>query len=233
MIHVHEFAPSDKPGYEICVECGTYHSLQLAPRESIYENNYWSEENGRSKLVDQIWNLTERETCGVSKVEKMLEYIPETGTILEIACAPGALLKILALSGREAYGIEPDINVINEMKDQQIGATVFEGYFPDVFDKKKSNIFDCIAGMDVFEHVAEYEEFIQAMYRLLKPNGIGIIMSPIILEDGLYRDCDFEVPEQHAYIFTKKFLDPYLKSIFSEIKWDRWILGHEMFIVKK
>lgn len=231
--HVHIFEKCHKPGYEYCSGCGTYHSTKLAPRESVYENNYWSEENGRSKLVDQVWNVTERYTCGISKVEKVLQYVPEKGSVLEIGCAPGVLLRLLALTGREAYGIEPDINVINVLKETTSGAIIIEGYFPEVFDDKKNNIFDCIVATDVFEHVEDYDGFIRATHRLLKPLGVAIIMSPIILEHGMYRKCDFEVPEQHAWLFSKKFLDPYLKNIFSKVKWDKWILGHEMIILTK
>lgn len=231
--HSHKFTKCDKPGYEQCSDCGSYHSTQLESPETIYEQNYWSKENGRSTLMDQLWNHTERQTCGISKVEKVLEYVPETGTVLEIGCAPGALLKLLTLTGREAFGIEPDINVINFMKEQHTGATFIEGYFPDVFEAKRKNIFDCIIAMDIFEHIDDYDTFAKAVHRLLKPEGIGILMSPIIYEEGAFRQCDFDVPEQHAYIFTKKFLDPYLKSIFSSVRWDRWQIGHELVILTK
>lgn len=232
-MHTHNFRPSEKQGYEYCPDCGSYHSTQLADPVTIYENDYWSHDNNRSTFLEQRANLTERETCGISKVEKVLQYIPEKGTVLEIGASPAVLLQLLTLTGREAYGIEPDINVINKMKEYCAGATIIEGYFPDVFSKQSKEVFDCIVGMDVFEHINDTDGFVEAMHRLLKPNGVGIIMSPIIFEDSQYRDCDFSVPEQHAWIYSKKYLDPYLKQYFSSVEWDRWIVGHEMIILTK
>lgn len=232
MNHLHEYKPSEKRGYEVC-ECGTYHSTMLEDPASIYENDYWSHEKGRSNLVEQRWNMTERESCGISKVEKVMDYIPEKGSILEVGCAPAVLLKLLALTGREVYGIEPDINVINKMKEFCNEAVYIEGYFPQVFQKGKSNIFDCIVALDVLEHSIDYVEFIEATHRLLKPNGTAIFMSPIICEDGLYRECDFEVPEQHAWIFSKSYLESYLSELFSKVQFDIWQLGHNMIILNK
>ena len=58
-------------------------------------------------------------------------------------------------------------------------------------------------------------------------------MSPIILErDKLIKDSDF-LPAEHAWLFTEKFLDPYLKEIFREVKFTRWLTGHEIIILDK
>ena len=39
--------------------------------------------------------------------------------------------------------------------------------------------------------------------------------------------------DEHAWIFSKKFLESYLKEIFTEVKFARWIVGHEILILKK
>ena len=86
--------------------------------------------------------------------------------------------------------------------------------------------------MDVFEHVNDTDGFIEAAYRLLRKNGALICMSPIICEDGEYRERDF-VAREHCWVYSKKFLDPYLKERFSKVEWDKWITGHELFIATK
>lgn len=232
MIHSHDFIPSDKPGYEMCTGCGSYHSIaQINPQE-LYEKDYWSHEAGHSKPKEQIWNLTETETCGISKVEKILEYVPQCNTVLEIGCYPGVLLNLLMRLRYEAYGIEPNPGYIQFIKDNCAGATLIEGYFPQVFKSDRQDVFDCIIGMDIFEHIDDYDTFTRAAHRLLKPSGTAIFMSPIIFDDGIVRERDF-LPSEHCWIHTIQFLEPYLKSIFSGVKFDRWQEGHEMFIVKK
>ena len=227
-MHLHTFIPSNKEGYEICSECGSYHSVAAKSPKEIYEQgDYWTHENGRSKLSEQRWNLTETKTCGISKVEKILQYIPE-GIVLEIGANPGVLLELLMATGREAYGIEPDPALIGYLKDNSGGATIIEGYFPDVFLEDRSNIFDCIVAMDVVEHAPDYDRFVRAAYRLLRPGGIFIFMSPII-KDGQYQEKDFKADE-HVWILSYNYANEYLNSIFREVKFDTWVLGHEIFI---
>lgn len=230
-MHEHIFKPSGKDGYEVC-DCGSYHSIAQKPPQEIYENNYWSREQGRSTFEEQKHNLEETETCGISKVNKILEYIPERN-VLEIGCSPGIIMQKISERGYNAYGIEPDAQYIEPILKTAPFSKVIKGYFPDVFKGINELYFDFIIAADVFEHVDDYETFLREAHRLLVQNGKLIIMSPIIFEDGLYRECDFQVPEQHCWIFSKTFLEPYLKTIFSGVVFDRWINGHEMFIATK
>lgn len=229
-MHQHRFYPSTHKGYEVC-ECGTYHSTQLLPREEVYENNYWNGDT-RSLLKDQVINLTEENTCGISKIDKVLSYIG-TGDVLEIACAPGILMNKLWEKGNYVVGIEPDAKNISEIK--RIAGEmphIIQGYFPECLMGKSAFPFQYVIALDVVEHIEYYELFIKAAHYHLKPGGKFIFMSPIILNDGLYRFKDF-VPAEHAHIFSKRYLKEFLGSIFSEVIFDRWKIGHEMVIAVK
>lgn len=94
-------------------------------------------------------------------------------------------------------------------------------------------MFDCIVGSDVMEHCEDYDAYFKEGLRLLKPGGIMITMSPIILADGLHRKIDFDFPDQHCWIHSQAFLEPYLKEMFSHVEFRRWICGHELIICKK
>lgn len=230
--HLHDFVPSLYAGYEQCVGCGSFHSIAQLPPKEIYENNYWSHENGRSTLEEQRYNVTESESCGISKVDKILSYIPDR-TALEIGCAPGELLKGLAEKGYVTYGVEPDKNYILPILEVAPFAKIIEGYFPEALRKVTELHFDFIVAMDIFEHVDDYDSFMREIYRLLKPGGTVILMSPIIYEDNQFRECDFAVPEQHCWIFTKEFLKNYLSQFFAGLKFERWKIGHEVIICTK
>lgn len=233
-MHQHTFIPSDKKDYEVCTECGSYHSINQTDPETIYEKSeYWSYEEKRSKPDEQIKNLNETEGTGISKVDIVIKYIPSTAKVVcEAGCFPGEVLRRLKLLGHECWGVEPAEKYIDFIKNQSGGANIIKGYFPDVFDPKADNIFDAMIFQDVFEHVNDGEGFIAAVHRLLKPGGVAVFMSPIIFEDGLFRFRDFK-NDEHCWIYTKEFLKPYLEEIFSDVKWDRWVNGHEMFIVYK
>jgi 2-polyprenyl-3-methyl-5-hydroxy-6-metoxy-1,4-benzoquinol methylase len=168
-------------------------------------------------------------------VDRVLQFVPKTGVrALEIACFPGVLMKkLLELGYADVVGIEPAEKYNDFIGSQAAGATIINGYFPEVLKYADSNLFHCIIGMDVMEHVEYYDDFFRAVRKLLVPHGTAIFMSPIILSDGLFRYRDFHHPDEHAWIHTQKFLEPYLKEMFSEVEFKRWIVGHELIIVKK
>jgi len=232
-MHEHIFIPSDKENYEVCQDCGTYHSLAPGNPVELYEvNEYWTYDEHRSKPEEQVLNLQCTDDCGISKVDRVLQFVPKGKTALEIGCFPGVLLKKLMERGYDAYGIEPSPRWIEFICRQAPNATIIKGFFPEVLAPSDDELFDCIVGMDIFEHVSDSDKFMREVHRLLVPGGTAIFMSPIILEDGFMRDRDFKADE-HVWIYTKKLLEPYLQSIFSEVKFARWIVAHELVIVKK
>jgi 2-polyprenyl-3-methyl-5-hydroxy-6-metoxy-1,4-benzoquinol methylase len=204
----------------------------LAPPDNIY-NEYWGDGTGRSTLEQQVSNLTCNDDCGISKVDRVLQFVPKTGrNFLEIGCAPGELLRQMLERNWDVYGIEPSPNYVEFICRHAPGANVWCGYFPQITKTLPDNSFDCIVALDVFEHLEDYESFIMELRRLLRPKARAILMSPIIYEDGLIRKTEF-IPNEHAYIFTKKFLQEYLSEFFSEVKFTRWIVSHELIILNK
>lgn len=235
MQHEHKFIDSEFYGYEKCVECGSYHSTKQVDPNIIYcEKDYWSYDEKRSKPDEQVNNLTCIDDCGISKVDRILQFVPNGNRVLEIACFPGVLMKKLLERGYvDVIGIEPAAKYNDFIGSQAPGAVIINGYFPEILKPSDDNLFDCIIGMDVFEHVDDYNGFMKEVHRLLIPHGTAIFMSPIILDDGLFRYRDFHVPSEHYWIWTKRFLEPYLKEIFSEVKFSRWLVGHEIIILTK
>ncbi len=234
-MHTHKFVKSKFNGYEKCVSCGSYHSIAQEKPETIYEEKeYWGDGTGRSTLDQQVSNLTCIDECGISKVDRIMQFVPRGERVLEIACAPGVLLKRLIEYGySDAIGIEPSEKYFDFIGGKAPGATLIKGYFPQVLYPADDNLFHCIVGMDVMEHVDDYDDFFRTTHRLLLPGGVAVFMSPIILNDGLFRKIDLEHPDEHCWIHTQKFLEPYLKEIFREVKFSRWICGHEVVILAK
>lgn len=235
MSHIHTFKNSEIKDYEVCTECGTYHSIaQVDPKIIYEEQEYWSYDNKRSKIEEQVLNHLCTDDCGISKVDRVLQFVPKGESVLEIACAPGALLKKLLDYGyTDIWGIEPSERYITFICNQAPTAKILNGYFPNVTSEFGENYFDCIVALDIFEHVEDYEAFLLEVKRLLKEGATAVIMSPIILKDGLYRKIDFEHPDEHCWIYTENFLETYLKEKFSHVEFRRWICGHEIIIIKK
>jgi SAM-dependent methyltransferase len=231
--HQHEFVPSEKKDYEICLSCGTYHSTAQLPPSEIYESDYWSHEQNRSTLEEQVHNHTETDSAGISKIDKILSFVDPAPAVLEIAPAPGVLMKKLSEGGYAVFGVEPNPNYAEQILAVAPRAHLFIGYYPDIFAPSPGEIFNYIIGMDVVEHIEDYKKLFSETYRLLKPGGKFIFMSPILYGKDQYRDCDFDHPDEHCWLYTKEFLEQYLLSMFSSVEFNQWILGHEIVICKK
>ncbi len=207
--HKHNFRESTIKDYKVCIECGTYHSTNALPPPEVYEVPYWGDGTGRSTLDQQISNMTCLDECGVSKIDRVLQFVQNGKAALEIAAAPGRMLQCLLDKGYEdVFGIEPNIIYVDFICRQAPSAKVIHGYFPDVFDESSKDMFDCIIGMDILEHVPDYGKFINAIHRLLVNGGTAILMSPISYEDGFIRSRDFK-SDEHIWLFSKKYLEPY------------------------
>lgn len=238
MRHEHQFIESQIKGYEVCSECGTYHSTNQESPEVLYqEREYWDTgdgSTGRSTIEQQVSNFNCIDDCGISKADRIMQFVPDGKMALEIGCAPGEVLKRLSDKGYEAWGVEPSERYLQFICNHAPKAKVIHGFFPQVFTEEQNSIFDCIIGIDVFEHIEEVDVFLSAVKRLLTNGGTAIFMSPIILDDGdgFVRKRDFE-PSQHCWIHSEKYLKPYLQEIFTDVKFATWICGHNLIILKK
>lgn len=236
-MHKHVFVPSDKhKDYEYCIGCSSYHSTaQVDPKIIYEEKEYWSYDEKRSKPEEQVNNHQCIDDCGISKVDRIMQFVPKAPYVLEIGCFPGVLLNKLYEYGYEhPLGIEPSEKWIPFISENAPSAKIIKGYFPEVTKTKlPDNGLNCVIGMDVMEHIDDYEGFFAEVYRILYPGGRAIFMSPIILEDGLYRKIDMAHPDEHCWIFSQQFLSEYLTSMFVNIQFRRWIVGHEVLIIEK
>ena len=233
--HKHIFTQSTIKDYEVC-DCGTFHSTAQVEPSLIYESDYWDTgdgKTGRSTIEQQVSNFNCIDDCGISKADRIMQFVPDGKIALEIACSPGVILKRLIDKGYEAWGIEPSDKYLEFICNQAPNSKVIHGYFPQVFNEGEHDLFDCIVALDVMEHIDDFKGFFMAVNRLLRDGGTAVVMSPVILTDGLYRKIDFNHPDEHCWIHSQAYLEPYLNSIFGEVKFQRWIVGHELIIIKK
>lgn len=230
--HQHGFnAHPTVPNYEVCSECASMHRIaDLAPA-SVYSDSYWNRP-GCSTLKEQVYNVSQfKNEAGESKIDSVLKYAKGGDRALEIACAPGALLNKLHETYKHVVGIEYDPRYRQEMLDitQGSAALVF-GAFPEVTAKWPEKDWDFICGMDILEHVNDYEAFILECKRLLKADGTLVLMAPLLMEDGLIDEKNF-CPE-HIWLHSEKNLKEALGEHFKTVKFDRWIVGHDLIVAE-
>lgn len=218
-------------GYSVCARCGSYKSLDAPAPEELYTPDYWTEARSHSTFDDQVFNVDSHEENGKSKAQFILDLIraPDRRRALEIACAPGIMLKRLKEAGFEyVAGIEvcpewgADIHRI-----AGFDAELHFGIFPEVTKDKPGNRFSLILASDVFEHSHAPWPFLSECHRLLKTGGQLILVLPLVT--GAYPVPErMFAPAEHVYIHSMDNLAAMLGAAgFHSIGFDKWCDGHE------
>lgn len=104
----------------------------------------------------------------------------EPGRVLDIGCGTGNFLYTIRERGWETYGVELN-TAAAELGRRSAGLDIFPGnvidaHYPD-------NYFDYIRSNHSFEHIANPNEVLDEIYRILKPDGKLMIGVPNI--DGI------------------------------------------------
>lgn len=128
--------------------------------------------------------------------------------LLDLGCGLGIVPYYFSLRGFSAYGIDISLKFMSYSKDsldhnlKYICGSVFTLPFRD-------KTFDIVGSFDVIEHMPNVPEFLREGVRVLKDNGIYIIISPCILTPFTPLKAVLSSKESHS-IYTNKW-DAFLR----------------------
>lgn len=133
--------------------------------------------------------------------------------ILDIGCGDGTITKNLLDMGLDAYGLDYSEVSKNFLDTRFNKINIQEDKFP--FD---DNTFDIVFSKSVVEHLKEPDYLIKESYRVLKPGGIIITMTPS-WKHGFKEQ--FYIDHTHVTPFTRYSLETIHKlEMFKEINCD-------------
>lgn len=172
---------------------------------SYYESiSYISHTDSKLTVFDKVYQSIRKYTTKrkVAKIDKA-KY-SDIKNILDIGCGTGDFLSACTKKKWRVFGVEPHNQAraisIEKTKTNDIYTSIeaLEALYPN-------QKFDVITLWHVLEHVPNLEEYIQALKRLLHPNGILIIAVPNFMSyDAQYYQsywAAFDVP-RHLWHFS-------------------------------
>jgi len=224
--------------YGVCKECGSYVNRKPpSDLEKLYKSQfYWhmiQKYYGYPSIESraELYRKDGRLSYWLQLIER---YCPSKGTVIEVGCAPGALLAELQAKGYKCIGIEPD-RITAEWIQKNMKVEVMSGLFPGI-DLPNCDIF---LAFDVLEHSMFPNRFMKEAGRLLNNKGIAIIQTPI---ERYGYDPPFGERFQnafneleHLFLFTQKTMDILAAQSGLEIieATERLWLHHEITIFRK
>lgn len=208
------------PDYGHCRVCDTLVSqkglagdaLLVRDDESdFYGKNYWL---GHQQADLGFPDIHARSRADLSErnlhwLRALLPLRPPPARVLELGCAHGSFVALLRQCGYDAAGAEMSPWVV-EFARATFGITVHQGPI-ETLDLAAGSL-DCIALMDVLEHMPDPMATMGRSLELLRPDGLLLIQTPRFVEDRSYdamvqtQDPFLEQmkADEHLYLFSER-----------------------------
>ena len=159
--------------YDRCVNCDAVYNKK-ALRNEILEEMYASgiyREYFKNMVVSS--QKLRKEKLERRKVAQISSFFKSPGTLLDIGCGSGSLLKECQDIGWDVYGVDPSEEAVKVAKETY-GLTIKQCTFESYDDDQK---FDCIVCIGI-EHLQDPMECIAKATQLLNKNGILFFEAP-------------------------------------------------------
>lgn len=193
--------------YVVCLTCG---SIQQYPKLSKQElEKYYSQA------------LTFEDACLNRVHEGTFQFLLENtglkeGTVLEIGCAEGRLLRKFKSNSFNVVGIEPSRKWCDELRSR-FGIKMIESYLENLDLDKEGlvNYADLTICSNVLEHTLVPGQFMELLSKTVKPGGFLYIEVPS-LEMSAHRELSTIGPQitpVHTHHFTGATLSQFAIGI--------------------
>jgi SAM-dependent methyltransferase len=157
-----------------CSACGlTYVTPRLAPGaliQEVYDEGYWSSSAAKDRGYSDyrsdapLYLKTYRKRLSVVR-----RHFPKPARVLDVGCAAGYFLAVMAEAGWQVTGVEPS-DAIRAQAVERLGAErVHGGLLQDV--PLEPGSFDLVTFWDVIEHVPDPVAVLAHARTLLAPGG--------------------------------------------------------------
>ncbi len=155
-----------------------------------------------------LWPLAMLHPGGRAELDSAAMYLPAPNSpsrVLDVGCGAGVLLKRMQDMGWEARGQEIDPKAVSAA--QARGVRVDLGTLHE--QKYPGDHFDAVHTAHVIEHVHDPAALLRESYRILKPGGILVVLTPNVESFGhahfgkAWLNLD---PPRHLVLFSRKTL---------------------------
>lgn len=204
-----------------CPRCGLrYVSPRLSQEalKDLYSRDYFQSTSSVTAGYDDYLKDRENLIKTARKKLKLIKRYKEGGSLLDIGCAVGFFLKVCQDEGFEVMGVELSPFAAHYAKES-LGLRVLVGQLLDL--SLPSESFDVITMWDVIEHLPDPLTELREIERLLRPEGILVIMTPniasLVAKIAGKRWLLYMKPQEHLYYFSPTTLKAMLRKAGFEV----------------
>ncbi len=191
---------------------------------NLYKNSSYS--NSWGKILSNKIEIKFNQKKFDNLLKDIKKITKNKGKVLDIGCAVGQFLDTLKKDGWDTYGIElndQERKIAQKKKHQIYDQKIEENYLP------RKN-FDLVSILEVLEHVYNPKQVIKSIYKILKKNGLLVVIVPnadSLAANIMQSRCNMFLGMSHITMFDSKtlknliekfsFKQIYCSSITSEL----------------
>lgn len=112
--------------------------------------------------------------------EKLILMLPKSAKILDMGCGEGALTQRLVDNGFLVTSVDKQPNYFKAKGATFVGLDFDDNQAVTKFLEGYADVFDCVIGIEVIEHVQDQYAYTKMLATLTKPSGYVLISTPNI-----------------------------------------------------
>lgn len=180
-----------------CTACDFLQLIHPIAPEILYENYFTFSQWKNQPHVDRLIEVT-----------RALTGLGPRSRVLEIGCNDGSFLDSLRKQGvTDCFGVEPANDVFRLAQGK--GLNVLNSFFGTKMLDKLEGGYDVVVTRQVLEHIVDLHDFVGAIAKVMKPDGMLVIEIPD--SHWQIQTLDYGLWEEHVNLFTLNTLDQLLQ----------------------
>ena len=212
------FIEKDFFKYLKCINCDLIYVSPLIKEKkliSMYKNSAYS--NSWGKILSNKIEFNFNQNKFNQLLKEINKFKKKKGKILDVGSATGQFLDTCRTDGWETSGIE--LNDYERKISQKKGHIVFDKKIEA--DYLPNNHFDVVSILEVLEHVYSPVKVVKSINRILKKNGILVIIVPNVeslAANIMQSRCNMFLGMSHINMFSPFTLKNFIEKFsFQEI----------------
>ena len=193
----------------LCKDCGLSQLTHTVDPRVLYQEEYAYDSSLTKTGNNHYFSFAE-------SVSKKLDLEPND-LVIDVGSNIGTLLEGFKKLGIKHLGIDPATNIVRMANERGI-ETLPEFFTPKIASrvKEKYGFAKLISATNVFAHIYDHEEFMDALKILLDPKGTFIFESPHFLK--LKKDGEYDtIYHEHLLYLGIKPVINYVKKFNMEV----------------
>jgi 2-polyprenyl-3-methyl-5-hydroxy-6-metoxy-1,4-benzoquinol methylase len=171
--------------------------------QSIYLENKYRYPSQLTFIQKLIGGIALLDVTQLSWFDAQTMYLPyqSNGKVIEVGCGSGGTLARMASHGWQVEGVDLDPAAVQRAREK--GLKVHVGTLEG--QSYANNSFDAVTMSHLIEHVHDPRKLLLESYRILKPGGTLVVLTPNNLSIGhrLFRkDWRGLEPPRHIHVFN-------------------------------